>query len=176
MVKVISVIGRSKSGKTTTVEYIISNLSGQGYKVGSAKHVHHSNFTLDVEGKDTWRHAKSGSVRVACVSESEVVVIRKEKGGEYTFENLMKLFNDEKFDFIILEGFHQTVSTRKDTIKIITAEDEKDAERVLKGTSPPIIAVTGKISNTQQGAIQNTPIINIKTEGHKLISKIIKQN
>ena len=60
MARVIAVVGTKGSGKTTTIEYLISRLSDEGYKVGSIKHVHHPDFSIDTDGTDTWRHTRAG--------------------------------------------------------------------------------------------------------------------
>ena len=49
----ISVVGSRHSGKTATVEAIVRELTGRGYKVATAKHIHDANFTIDTEGRDT---------------------------------------------------------------------------------------------------------------------------
>lgn len=163
--EILGVIGSSKSGKTSTVEYLISKLTERGFKVGSAKHVHHPDFTIDVEGKDTWRHTAAGAKRVVCVSEDEVAVIRREKGHNYTLEDILRLFQDGEFDLIVLEGFHKIITGRSDVVKIVVGKDEADVERVLKGTSPPIIAVTGIVSSGGASAIHGIPVINVQKDG-----------
>ncbi len=174
--KIVAIIGTSKSGKTTTIEYLISKLVEKGFKIGSAKHVHHQDFTIDLEGKDTWRHANAGSKRVVCLAEEEVTVIRKENGPSYSLECLLKLFQDDDFDILILEGFHWLVSGRKDVSKIVTAKDAQDAKKRLDGTVLPILAITGKISNILKGKLINTiPIIDLKDEGERLLDIILKQ-
>ena len=176
MGKVLAIIGTSNSGKTSTVEYLVTNLVKKGLTIGSAKHVHHPDFSIDLDGKDTWRHANAGSKRVVCLSEDEVAIIRKEKGPEYKLKDILKLFQDEEFDLIILEGFHWIVSNRREVIKIVTAKDEEDAKKRLNGTIPPILAITGKISNILRGkSIQKIPIIDLKDEGVQLLDLVLKQ-
>ena len=176
MGKVLAIIGTSNSGKTSTVEYLVTNLVKKGLTIGSAKHVHHPDFSIDLDGKDTWRHANAGAKRVVCLSEDEVAIIRKEKGPEYKLKDILKLFQDEEFDLIILEGFHWIVSSRREVIKIVTAKDEEDAKKRLNGTIPPILAITGKISNILRGkSIQKIPIIDLKDEGVQLLDLVLKQ-
>ena len=176
MWKVLAIIGTSNSGKTSTVEYLVTNLVKKGLTIGSAKHVHHPDFSIDLDGKDTWRHANAGAKRVVCLSEDEVAIIRKEKGPEYKLKDILKLFQDEEFDLIILEGFHWIVSSRREVIKIVTAKDEEDAKKRLNGTIPPILAITGKISNILRGkSIQKIPIIDLKDEGVQLLDLVLKQ-
>jgi|TARA_Y100000031_G_scaffold50944_1_gene58502 molybdopterin-guanine dinucleotide biosynthesis protein B len=174
--KILAIIGTSNTGKTSIIEYLVTNLVKKGLTIGSAKHVHHPDFSIDLDGKDTWRHANAGSKRVVCLSEDEVAIIRKEKGPEYKLEDILKLFQDEEFDLIILEGFHWMVSSRKEVLKIVTAKDVEDAEKRLNGTIPPILAITGKISNILRGkSIQKIPIIDLKDESDQLLDLIMEQ-
>ncbi len=76
--KVVSVIGTKKSGKTTTVENLIAELTKRGYRVAAIKHVpERENFTIDTPGKDTYRYAERGAKTVIAVSASEIAVIEK---------------------------------------------------------------------------------------------------
>ena len=176
MRKILAIIGTSKSGKTSTVEYLVTNLVKKGLRIGSAKHVHHPDFSIDLDGKDTWRHANAGSKRVVCLSEDEVAIIRKEKGPEYKLDDILKLYQDDEFDLIILEGFHWIVSSMNEVMKIITAKDVEDAKKRLNGTIPPILAITGKISNIHKGkSIKEIPIINIKDGEDQLLNLVMDE-
>ena len=68
MVIVIAAIGISGSGKTTTLEYLISHLTSEGYRVGAIKHIHREGFTIDKEGTNTWRFTKAGSKITVAIS------------------------------------------------------------------------------------------------------------
>jgi len=173
-VEVVAVLGRSGSGKTRTIEYLVSSLTERGFRVGSAKHVHHPDFTIDVEGKDTWRHAKAGSKRIVCLAEGEVTVIRRERGLDYTLRRLLELFEDEEFDILIIEGFHWLVSKRGDVKKIVAAKDEDELKSILEGTSPPIIAVTGMVAKGRGRADLDIPVIDIEGEGEMLVEKVVE--
>ena len=45
--KVFSVVGVTKSGKTTTIEQIIKEFIRRGYSVGSVKEIHFEQFAID---------------------------------------------------------------------------------------------------------------------------------
>jgi hypothetical protein len=61
-------------------------------------------------------------------------------------------------------------------MKIITAKDSEDAEKRLNGTIPPILAITGKISNILRGtSIKEIPIIDLNDEGDQLLHLIMDQ-
>ena len=152
-VLVIAAVGVSGSGKTVTLEYLISHLSSEGLQIGSIKHVHHKGFTMDKEGTNTWRYAKAGA---------KVIVIA--------------LLENEKLDIVFIEGFHSLIAKRPDVPKIITAKNQEGLEETLQGTVEPVIAVTGIVAkdaaSTMFGAI---PIIKIPEDGQKLIALVKEQ-
>ena len=59
-VPLISIVGTSKSGKTTFIEQLIPVFKDKGLRVAAIKH-HHLNFEVDKVGKDTYRHMKAGA-------------------------------------------------------------------------------------------------------------------
>jgi len=60
MPPIVSIIGRSKSGKTTLIEKLIVELKSRGYHVATAKHTHRD-MTSPESDKDSDRHLKAGS-------------------------------------------------------------------------------------------------------------------
>ena len=63
MPPVISIVGKSKSGKTTLIEKLIPELKKRGYKIGIIKHAFHE-LEFDKKGKDSWRHKAAGAETV----------------------------------------------------------------------------------------------------------------
>jgi molybdopterin-guanine dinucleotide biosynthesis protein MobB len=76
-IPVISVVGRSNSGKTTLLEKLISELKRRGYRVAAVKHHYHAGFTFDVPGKDSYRFAQAGADHVAVAGPDQVVHMRR---------------------------------------------------------------------------------------------------
>jgi molybdopterin-guanine dinucleotide biosynthesis protein MobB len=72
---VVSIVGRSKSGKTTLIEKLIPILKEHGYRVGTVKHHAHPGFDIDIPGKDTWRHAQAGSDHVVIAAPDKIASI-----------------------------------------------------------------------------------------------------
>lgn len=102
MVPVISVVGRTNSGKTTLIEQILPELKRRGYRVGTIKHDVHQ-FDIDHEGKDTWRMTRAGADNVVIASGGKIAMI-KNINREYHIDELSAwLFTD--VDIIITEGF-----------------------------------------------------------------------
>lgn len=100
--RIISVVGKTNSGKTTLVERIIPELKKRSYRVGAIKHdVHH--FEVDYEGKDTWRMTQAGADAVAIAS-AEKFCFMKRLDAEKTIDEIVKeLFMDA--DIVITEGY-----------------------------------------------------------------------
>jgi molybdopterin-guanine dinucleotide biosynthesis protein MobB len=76
-IPVISIVGRSNSGKTTLLEKLISELKQRGYRVAAVKHHYHAGFTFDVPGKDSYRFAQAGADHVAVAGPDRVVHVRR---------------------------------------------------------------------------------------------------
>lgn len=69
MTPIVSIIGKSKSGKTTLVEKLVRELRRRGYRVATIKHhVHTDRKSFDTPGKDSYRHAEAGAQRVVLIS------------------------------------------------------------------------------------------------------------
>jgi molybdopterin-guanine dinucleotide biosynthesis protein MobB len=168
----IAFVGTSGSGKTATMEYLTSQLTRLGFRVGVAKHIHEEGFTIDTEGKDTWRHAHAGARIVIGASPNELAVIKK-TSSEAKFKEIVGALSNQELDIALLEGF----STASDGIaklpKVVTAKDVRGLKYTLRGIKPPILAVTGRITRSRK-EIRNAPapLVDIRSEGFLLTSMI----
>ena len=174
-VLVIAAVGVSGSGKTVTLEYLISCLSAEGYKIGSIKHVHHKGFTMDKEGTNTWRYAKAGAKVIVAISPDEVDIIRKTEMALNNLDEIIALMEKEKLDIIFIEGFHSLIAKRANVPKIITAVDENGLKQTLEGTVQPILAIAGIVAkNSSSTTYSNIPIIRVPEDGQKLVELVKK--
>lgn len=73
-IPLISISGKSNTGKTTLIEKMIPELKRRGYRVGTIKHTTHG-FDVDREGKDSWRHKKAGAQVTVVASAKRATVI-----------------------------------------------------------------------------------------------------
>jgi molybdopterin-guanine dinucleotide biosynthesis protein B len=176
MFPILAIVGASKSGKTTLIEYLISHLSKEGLKIGTVKHVHHAGFSIDVKGKDTWRHSQAGAKIVVTVAPKEIAIIKKGETFYQELDEILDLVKDEKLNLLIIEGFHSLTAKRPDIFKVITAKNEEDLRRTLEGTVEPILAITGLLAQQKLVLSEiSTPIINLKDQGEKLLELVKKE-
>jgi molybdopterin-guanine dinucleotide biosynthesis protein B len=103
VIPILSVVGRSESGKTTLLEKLIRELAGRGRRVGTIKHHYHGPVTVDVAGKDSWRHRQAGAHAVALVSPDTVFVVR-DAPAALSLETLTHLAFCG-VDLVLTEGF-----------------------------------------------------------------------
>lgn len=103
MIPILSVVGRSKSGKTTLLEKLIRELTARRRRVGTIKHHYHGPVTVDVPGKDSWRHRQAGARAVALVSPDTVFVVRD--GAEGMSLEALTHLGLCGVDLVLTEGF-----------------------------------------------------------------------
>ncbi len=100
MPPIISVVGKSESGKTTLIEKLIPVLKQRGYRIGIIKHAFHD-LELDKKGKDSWRHKAAGADTVMVASPRSILMIKDNR--DDTLDTLNTFFKD--MDLVITEGF-----------------------------------------------------------------------
>jgi molybdopterin-guanine dinucleotide biosynthesis protein B len=170
--KLLAVVGTKNSGKTTVAECVISGLTRKGLRVGSIKHIHHPDFTIDTEGTDTWRHARAGSRVVAAVSKKEIAVILKDDP-EQTLNSVLEFMARVGLDIIVVEGLHSSIGRRPEVFKIVTAHDAEDLRQRLRDTIPPILAISGVIAQSATRlADVDAPTIDSKADCPKLVELV----
>jgi molybdopterin-guanine dinucleotide biosynthesis adapter protein len=113
---IISIVSKKRSGKTTLIERLIPELIQRGYQVGTLKHDTHG-FSMDHEGKDTWRHKRAGARTIAISSPWQLSIImdvEKEISIDSIATNYYK-----NVDIIITEGY---VKAGKPQIEVFRSE------------------------------------------------------
>jgi molybdopterin-guanine dinucleotide biosynthesis protein B len=175
MVLIVAAVGRSGSGKTVTIEYLISRFSAENCRVGAIKHVHHEDFTIDTKGKNTWRYAQAGAKVIAAISSDEIAIIKKNRQETSSLDQVIETLKKEKLDIIFIEGYHSLIANRVDVFKILTAKDTESLPETLEGTVEPILAVSGLIAKNSKPTFLDYPVIKIPEEGKKLVDLIKQQ-
>jgi len=96
----IGIVGAKNSGKTTLIEKMIKELSKKSINVMSIKHTPHQH-SFDTEGKDSFRHRKSGAKLTITENPSEFAIFSQ--SDKIIRSKLENIFN-ESFDICIVEG------------------------------------------------------------------------
>jgi molybdopterin-guanine dinucleotide biosynthesis protein MobB len=99
---IISIVGKSSSGKTTLLEGLIGELQRRGRRVAIVKHSHHAD-DLDTPSKDTWRFTKAGSALSAINSLDHLAIYRRVDHYFDPREISTSICWD--YDIILTEGF-----------------------------------------------------------------------
>ncbi len=100
---VLSIVGKSKVGKTTFLEKLIPEIIRRGYSVGILKHDAHDHFEIDQEGKDTWRHREAGAQAVAISSPSRFALTKMVET-EMTIDTIVVTYFSGE-DLVLTEGY-----------------------------------------------------------------------
>ena len=109
MIPIISIVGKSDSGKTTLIEKLLPELTRRGYRIATVKHDVHG-FEVDREGKDSWRHKQAGAHSVVISSPKKAALIRDVESDMNLEEIREKLIKD--VDLILSEGYKKDVQPK----------------------------------------------------------------
>jgi molybdopterin-guanine dinucleotide biosynthesis protein B len=165
---IVAVVGSSNSGKTKAVEALIKGLSNRGYMVASAKHIPEPDFTIDTEGKDTWRHTKAGASVVLSIAPNELTAIKKVDTTEYSLEQIAAETPDE-VDIIILEGFKSLIGQNASVPKLVTAKTVNEIKAALERYKNILAFVT---SIPDEKVETEIPFIDALKEPEKLVDLV----
>ena len=109
MIPIISIVGKSDSGKTTLIEKLVPELTRRGYRVATVKHDMHG-FEVDREGKDSWRHKQAGAHTVVISSPHKLALIRDVEK-DLTLDEIRGRWIQD-VDLILSEGYKRDVQPK----------------------------------------------------------------
>jgi len=104
MFPVVSIVGKSGSGKTNLIERLIQEFKQRGYRVATVKHSS-KEIDIDKPGKDSWRFTQAGSETVVMVSPDRLLLTRSLEH-EPKIEEILRTIGSD-FDLVLIEGFRK---------------------------------------------------------------------
>lgn len=128
---VVTLVGKSGTGKTTFLEKLIPTLKEKGLRIGTIKHDVHG-FELDQPGKDSWRHKQAGADTTIISSPKQIGMVR-DVDHDHTVSELLSFFSN--MDLVIVEGFKREKNPK---IEIIRSEF---SDEPICGSDENLIAV-----------------------------------
>jgi molybdopterin molybdotransferase len=102
---IVSIVGKSQSGKTVLMEQLIAEFKKRGYKVAALKHSR-GGMEIDQPGKDSWKFAQAGSDTV-CISSPDKLAFIKKLDHDLSIDEIMPIVGPE-FDLVLAEGFRKS--------------------------------------------------------------------
>jgi molybdopterin-guanine dinucleotide biosynthesis adapter protein len=134
MIPIVSIVGKSESGKTTLIEKLIAELARRGIRVATIKHNRHG-FEIDHEGKDSWRHKQAGAVATVVASPGRIAVI-EDTPKDYDLAEIRDRYIRD-VDIVLAEGFKINPHPK---IEVFRMELRRDR---LCSLADNLIALTG---------------------------------
>ena len=131
--KIITIVGIRKSGKTSTVTALIEAIRSRGKKVGTCKTVFCPTFSMDKSTSNTARHRRAGSELVCARARFETTFLYPEA---LPLSKILEAYKD--CDYVLLEGDYFAPVPR-----IVCAHHEEDA---LMRMNSRTLAFSGRIS------------------------------
>jgi len=119
VIPIISIVGKSDSGKTTLIEKLVPELTRKGYRVATVKHDVHG-FEVDQEGKDSWRHKQAGAHTVIISSPQKIALIRDVEK-DSTLDEIRRRWVQD-VDLLLSEGYKKDVQPK---IEVFRKEKHK---------------------------------------------------
>ena len=100
----VCIVGKKKSGKTTTVLKLTAALKRRGHRVMTIKHGHH--FDLDRVGTDSFRHrTEGGAERVVLAGPDQFAVLGSWPGDREIGPAELAARHLTDADIVVVEGF-----------------------------------------------------------------------
>jgi len=114
MIPIVSIVGKSKSGKTTLLEKLIAELKRRDYRVATVKHHVHADFEIDYPGKDSWRHFQAGA-EVTIVSSPVKLAMVRRQDHDASLSELAALITDA--DILLTEGYRWETAPKIEIVR-----------------------------------------------------------
>lgn len=161
--KIVTLVGLKKTGKTTSVSALITEFKKRGMKVGGLKSMVHSTFTIDTPGKDTYRQKEAGAEFIVSLSKTEMAFVQDRKEVPGLFDALKVIPRDT--EILVCEGLE---TDDPKVLKLVALNGLEFFEETCKirglGNGEDVVALTGRFSN-DVAEHPRYPVFNCTKEG-----------
>ena len=157
--KIVTVVGSKKGGKTTVVCRLVEQLKAAGYKVATVKFFERASG-IDVSDKETDLHRKAGADITIASGVSETAVLKKVEQRE-DLEQLLT-YIPANIDFLICEG---VVDPRLH--RIVAVREPSETEQYLNEKT---FAISGVVAS--KPFTHRLPIVDVTVNPEKLADLI----
>lgn len=156
--KIVTVVGIRKSGKTSTVTALAEAIRRRGRSVGTCKTVFCPTFSIDKPGSNTVKHMQAGSQLVCARAKRETSFIYPEA---MSLSRVLQAYTG--MDYVLLEGDYLAPVPR-----LVAAHTQADA---LPRTNDLTLAYVGRISEKPEIPL-DLPRFNALTDADALLDFI----
>ena len=158
--KIITIVGIRKSGKTSTVTALIEAIRRRGKKVGTCKTVFCPTFSMDKSTSNTAKHRRAGSELVCARARFETTFLYPEA---LPLSRILEAYKD--CDYVLLEGDYYAPVPR-----IVCAHNDADA---FPRTNSRTFAYSGRISEKPEIELSLPRFNPLTTEGADALLDLI---
>ena len=127
--KVFSIAGYHRSGKTTVAVELIKELKKRGFKVVSIKDIHAEDFSMEEKNSNSWKHWEASQDTVIARGLNETYQIWHRQ------LSLSEMLEHLDADYVVIEGMKSAPLPR-----IICAENQSQLDELVDGT---VFAISG---------------------------------
>jgi len=153
--KIVTVVGSKKSGKTAVVCKLVEQLKSSGLKVATVKYMERIPG-IDINDKETYRHRKAGADIAIASGLSETAILKKIEQRETLPQLIGYLTRD--IDYLICEGIDD-----QDVARIVAVREPTEIEDYVNKMT---IAISGIVAG--KSFDHRLPVVDVTRNAEKL--------
>lgn len=153
--KIVTVVGSKKGGKTTVVCKLVERLNAAGYRVATVKFFERAGG-IDVSDKETYLHRNAGAEMTIASGVSETAILKKVE----VREDLTKLLTyvPAGIDFLICEGVVDPRAHR-----VVAVREPLEVEQFVNEKT---LAISGVVAG--KSLRHRLPVVDVTADADKL--------
>jgi molybdopterin-guanine dinucleotide biosynthesis protein B len=161
-VKIVTVVGSKKGGKTTVVCKLVEQLKASGLKIATVKFMERST-SIDISDKETYLYRKAGADVTIASGLSETALLKKVERRE----SLAQLLDciSEDVDFVICEGVDDG-----DIPRIVAVRERSEIEDYVNRMT---IAISGIVAS--ETFPHKLPVVDVTKDAEHL-ARIVRSD